>query len=370
MLKVTQLHQFHEEHAEMTEFAGYEMPLWYSTTTKEHLAVRNASGIFDVSHMGRFSVEGPASTGFLEGLIPTSVQSQPVGKTFYSLLLDEKGGIIDDLIIQKLGEERYIAVVNAANTETDLRHMRSRVPPGLEIKDETPASAMIAVQGPTASESLQPHTDFDLTQLKKFRCTMARVSGEEALISRTGYTGEDGFEIIVFGTTVDRPEGALKVWNSLNRTCVSCGLGARDSLRLEAGLPLHGSDIDRNTNPYQADLAWVISAGKVGFVGAAALAEPGANEPSVIRRGLVLDAGIPRHGFEVEDDSGTIGRVTSGTYSPILRKGVALCQVDRKRSEIGAAVSVTVREATKPATITKPPFYDERLYGWKRQKGK
>jgi aminomethyltransferase len=369
VLKTTQLHSYHAKNARLTEFAGYEMPLWYTTTTDEHLAVRNASGIFDVSHMGRFLVKGSLATYFLEGLVPTKVQAQPPGKAFYTLLLNEGGGIIDDLIIEKLSGDRYMVVVNAANAETDMRHMAAHAPRDCEIEDMTPSSAMIAVQGPKASALLQPQTDLDLSQLKRFRCEETKVAGEDALVSRTGYTGEDGFEVIVYNTSSDHPEGAIRVWEKLVVNSTPCGLGARDSLRLEAGFPLHGSDIDQQTNPFQADLTWVISAGKSGYVGSDALAGQGATEPSIVRRGLVLESGIPRHGFEVSDSSGPLGTVTSGTFSPVVRKGIALCRVMSDRSEFGRKVNVTVRESPQLATITKPPFYDEQVYGWKRQKG-
>jgi aminomethyltransferase len=369
MLKTTQLHAYHIQHAKLTEFAGYDMPLWYTSTINEHLAVRNASGIFDVSHMGRFMVEGGQATDFLEGLVPTNVQSQPPGKAFYTLLLNDRSGIIDDLIIEKLSDNRYMLVVNAANAETDMHHMVSQAPHGFEIEDTTLSTAMIAVQGPKASDSLQPLTGLDLGQLKRFRCVETKVAGEDALISRTGYTGEDGFEVIIYGTSNDRPEGAMRIWEQLAATSTPCGLGARDSLRLEAGFPLHGLDIDQSTNPFQADLAWVISAGKAGFVGATALVEAGAGHPLTIRRGLVLDSGIPRHEFEIADASGKIGTVTSGTFSPIIRKGIALCSVNYDSADFGKKVSVSVRNAQSGGTITKPPFYDEQRFGWKRQKG-
>jgi aminomethyltransferase len=369
MLRTTQLHGYHAQHAKLTEFAGYEMPLWYTTTTDEHLAVRNTSGIFDISHMGRFMVKGEQATAFLEGLVPTNVQSQPPARSFYTLLLNDRGGIIDDLIIEKLSQDSYMVVVNAANAQTDMRHMADHSPRGFEIEDMTPSTAMIAVQGPKASDSLQPLTDFDLGQLKRFRCAETKVAGEDALVSRTGYTGEDGFEVIVYGASNENPVGAMRVWEKLATTSTPCGLGARDSLRLEAGFPLHGSDIDQSTNPFQADLAWVISAGKSGFVGSAALAESGAQHPPTIRRGLVLDSGIPRHGFEVGDESSVVGTVTSGAFSPIIRKGIALCLVNHDRSDFGTKVSVKVRETRQGGSITKPPFYDEQLYGWKRQKG-
>jgi len=369
VLKTTPLYAYHAKHAKLTEFAGYEMPLWYTTTTDEHMAVRNKSGIFDVSHMGRFVVKGSQAGPFLEGLVPTNVQSQLPGKAFYTLLLNDGGGIIDDLIIEKLSDERYMVVVNAANAKTDMEHMASMAPPGFEISDMTSDSAMVAVQGPKAASSLQSLAELDLAQLKRFRCAETKVAGAEALVSRTGYTGEDGFEVIVYGASNERPEDAMKVWERLSATSTPCGLAARDSLRLEAGLPLHGSDIDQSTDPYQADLSWVISAGKTGFVGSKPIAESAIQRPQSIRRGLVLDAGIPRHGFEIDAPMGSVGTVTSGGFSPIIKKGIALCRVTYENSEFGTKVGVNVRDIRQGATVTKPPFYDEQLYGWKRQKG-
>jgi aminomethyltransferase len=368
VLRTTQLYRYHAKHAKLTEFAGYEMPLWYTTTTDEHMAVRNRSGIFDVSHMGRFMVKGNLAGPFLEGLVPTNVQSQPPGKAFYTLLLNDSGGIIDDLIIEKLSDDRYMVVVNAANAKTDMGHLVAQAPRGFEINDMTSDSAMVAVQGPKAADSLQPLAELDLTQLKRFRCAETKVAGGEALVSRTGYTGEDGFEVIVYGASNEHPEGAMRVWERLAATSTPCGLSARDSLRLEAGFPLHGSDIDQSTDPYQADLSWVISAGKADFIGSKAIAEAATQHPQSIRRGLVLDTGIPRHGFEIEGASGSVGAVTSGGFSPIIKKGIALCRVTYDDSGFGTKVSVNVRDARQGATVTKPPFYDEQLYGWKRQK--
>ena len=369
MLRTTPLHEYHAKHAKLTEIAGYEMPLWYTATTDEHMAVRNSSGVFDVSHMGRFMVEGNQAGPFLESLVPTKVQSQPEGKASYTLLLNDGGKIVDDLIIEKLSTDRYMVVVNAANVKTDMEHLEALAPRDFEINDLTSRSAMVAVQGPKAVDSLQPLTELELGQLKRFRCAETKVAREEALVSRTGYTGEDGFEVIVFGTSNEHPQGAMRVWEDLVATSTPCGLGARDSLRLEAGLPLHGSDIDQNTDPFQADLSWVISSGKTGFVGSQALAEAASQHPQSIRRGLVLDVGIPRHGFEIEVVSGRVGVVTSGGFSPIIRKGIALCSVAYDNSGFGTKVSVNIRSALQGATVTKPPYYDERLYGWKRQKG-
>ncbi len=367
-MKTTQLHAYHEKHAKLTEFAGYEMPLWYTTTTEEHLAVRNSCGIFDVSHMGRFMVTGPESAGFLEGLVPTHVQRQPAGKAFYTLFLNEKAGIIDDLIIIKQSESGFLVVVNAANAENDMHHITQHAPPGgIEIEAVTASSAMIAVQGPRAMEVLQPLTPFDLGQLKRFRSAETDVLHQPAVISRTGYTGEDGFEVIIRGVTNENPEGALLVWEKLAGASTPCGLGARDSLRLEAGFPLHGSDIDPETNPFQADLGWVVAAEKKGYVGYDEIVRLREAPPDVVKRGVVLDRGIPRHGFEVLDGrSNPIGTVTSGTFSPILRRGIALCRVKNASSGPGDAVKVRVRGSDEEGRLVKPPFYDEKSYGWKR----
>jgi aminomethyltransferase len=370
-MKTTQLYSYHQKHAKLVEFAGYEMPLWYTTTTEEHLAVRNSCGVFDVSHMGRFSVTGARAGSFLEGLVPTNVQSQPAGKAFYTLLLNEDAGIIDDLIILRQSETDFLLVVNAANAEGDMAHIRGHVSSsGVQIEDMTPSSVMIAVQGPGAASVLQPLTPLDLGQLKRFKCASTEVSRQPSVVSRTGYTGEDGFEVIIQKATNERPEGALEVWEKLVGASVACGLAARDSLRLEAGFPLHGSDIDPTTNPFQADLVWVISADKKGYVGCDVVARLREAPPEVVKRGAVLDRGIPRHGFEVLDTrSSPIGTVTSGSFSPILRRGIALCRVRRESSELGAAVKVKVRASVEDGRLVKPPFYDEATYGWKRTAG-
>ena len=366
-MKTTQLYEYHRRHAKLTEFAGYDMPLWYTSTTEEHMAVRERCGIFDVSHMGRFAVEGKEAGSFLEKLVPTGVQSQPSGKSFYTLLLNEDAGIIDDLIIVKLSETDYVVVVNAANAEADMKHMRSLAPGGLRIEDMTATSAMVAVQGPAAQAALQALTPTDLGQLKRFGTVATKVLQQPSLISRTGYTGEDGFEVILEGPTVEKPEGALAVWEKLAAAAAPCGLSARDSLRLEAGFPLHGNDIDSRTDPLQSGLSWVLSRDKTGYVGWEAIARLRESPPPYVHRGAVLERGIPRHGFEVLDaGSAPLGTVTSGSFSPVLKKGIALTRVRRDGAELGAQVKVKVRDSAEEGKLVKPPFYDETRYGWKR----
>ena len=365
-MKRTQLFDYHRRNGKLTEFAGYEMPLWYTSITDEHLAVRNACGIFDVSHMGRFAVKGKGSAALLEALVPTDVRSQQAGKSFYTLLLNDGAGIIDDLIILRRAEDEFLAVVNAANKDRDLAHMKRAAGGDVEIEDQTSTSAMMALQGPRAAQVLAPLVGIDLASLKRFRSADTAVLGNPCTVSRTGYTGEDGFEIIVRDATVEEPQRAMDVWNALAKSAKPCGLGARDSLRLEAGYPLHGSDIDERTNPFEAGLSWVLSAGKTGYVGSEAVSRMRGAPPTIVTKGIVLDQGIPRHGFDVLDSNGRIGSVTSGTFSPILKKGIALSKVSASVVD-SEAPWVMIRQERSSGHFTKPPFYDERLYGWKRQ---
>lgn len=345
------------------------MPLWYTSVIEEHLAVRNNAGIFDVSHMGRVIIDGPDATKLVESLVPTSASTQPPGKSFYTLLLNHDGGIIDDLIILRM-DDGYLLVVNAANKAKDVSHIQAiSANYSVRIHDSTDSSTMIAIQGPRAIEALQPLTSADLSSIKRYTHVAANIGGSRATITRTGYTGEDGFEVILYDTGVQDDSIALNVWRSLSTRAKPCGLGARDSLRMEAGLPLYGSDIDDSTNPYEADLSWVLTKGKTNYVGSESLERYSKAPLSRIRRGIVLRDKIPRHGFPITSPAGeTIGRVTSGTFSPILKKGIALAYVNPAHANIGDAIEVIVRDAPAEGTITKPPFYDEKRYGLKRLK--
>jgi len=363
--KHTPLYEFHRTHGKMVEFAGYDMPIWYTSTMEEHMAVRNRAGIFDVSHMGRVDVTGHDAARFIESLFPTGIGKQPNGKSVYTLLLNEDAGIIDDLIVLKVDEGKYLIVVNAASKEKDLRHME-KVGADLDfrIDDITESTTMIAVQGPSAVEALQPLTPLPLAEMKRFTHAFSTVKGIRTVITRTGYTGEDGFEIIVH----DAASGATAVWEALMHGATPCALGARDSLRLEAGLPLYGSDMDETTNPLEADLGWVVSKDKHSYVGWQRLASLTQQGPGRIRRGIVMDERIPRRDFKVTDKAGEeIGVVTSGTFSPVLKRGIAMGYVKAPSSQLGDAVKVVVRDDPSNGKIVKFPFYDDTLYGWKRK---
>jgi aminomethyltransferase len=367
-VKRTPLYEYHAEHGKIVEFAGYDMPLWYTSIVEEHLAVRNKAGIFDVSHMGRIAVRGREAGALAEALVPTRSASQPVGKSFYTLFLNSIAGIIDDLIIIKKAEDDYLFVVNAANKAKDFQHMEHQSRQyDVHLDDLTDATTMIAIQGPSASQALQSLTSQSLSEIKRFNHVLSKVGGSSATITRTGYTGEDGFEIILYDSGIANNRLALSVWNELASKARPCGLGARDSLRIEAGLPLYGSDIDDSTNPVEADLSWVISKEKTGYVGSDAMASFLHTQPQKLRRGVLLQDKIPRHGFQVRNEAGeNIGYVTSGSYSPILKKGIALVYLDSRYNQVGLPIKMDVRDTTTEGKIIKPPFYDEKLYGWKR----
>lgn len=369
MLKQTPLHDYHAQHGKVVEFAGYDMPVWYTSIMDEHLAVRNHVGIFDVSHMGRIIARGPDAGRLTESLVPTRSSSQPPGKSFYTLFLNPSGGIIDDLIIIKRAEDDYLFVVNAANKEKDLAHMmRQSTKYNVNLEDITDQTTMIAIQGPEASQALQGLTEQKLLEIKRYNHVMARVGQSAATITRTGYTGEDGFEIILYDSGLESNAIATSVWNDLAAKAKPCGLGSRDSLRIEAGLPLYGSDIDESTNPVEADLAWVISREKSDYVGYDSIAGHLGNQPHRLRRGIVLEDKIPRHGFAVTSEKGEkkVGYVTSGTFSPIIKKGIALAYIEQAYSSANQSIEVIVRDTPTPGKVVKPPFYDDKMYGWKR----
>ncbi len=368
MLKRTPLYDYHAQHGKIVEFAGYDMPVWYTSILDEHLAVRNHAGIFDVSHMGRILVKGPEAGKYTEALVPTRSSSQPIGKSYYTLLLNSRGGIIDDLIIIKRAEDDYLFVVNAANRVKDAEHMkRLSAQYDINLEDITDHSTMIAIQGPEAFQALQGLTRQNLSEIKRYNHVMSNVGGSAATITRTGYTGEDGFEIILYDSGVDNNSLALSVWNELATRAKPSGLGSRDSLRIEAGLPLYGSDIDDTTNPVEADLSWVISKEKTQYVGSDPVASYLRTQPQKLRRGIILEDKIPRHGFDVSNAAGEkIGYVTSGTFSPIIKKGIALAYVNSPYSQIGQSIKMVIRDATTEGRVVKPPFYDEKAFGWKR----
>ena len=353
------------------------MPLWYRGIIEEHNAVRNAAGLFDVSHMGRIWITGKDATQYLDHVLPTASSSIRDGKAFYSAITNPKGGIKDDVIADRFNNSRYLMVVNAGNREKDLAWLvQNSHAHDVQIQDISDESALFALQGPCSNDILQSLVDFDVHSLKRFSFLECSVAGEKCLVSRTGYTGEDGFEIAVYDTPVANPERALTLWNRILEAgresgLIPCGLGARDSLRLEAGLCLYGQDIDESTTPIEAALEGIlhIAENSKDFIGKETI-EPQLKEGTSRRRVCfeMLESGIPRHGFQVLFAGNPVGTVTSGTFAPTLKKGIGMAYVPTPLSEAGRTLSVQVRDLQKSAQVVNAPFYDTTKYGYRRTK--
>jgi aminomethyltransferase len=359
----------------LTEFAGFNLPLWFAGIIPESLAVRNAAGIFDVSHMGRAIIKGDGSEAFLQHLTTNDVTTLTDNQGQYSLLCNPEGGIKDDILVYKLRRDEYSIVYNAGNRSSDYDwFVTHKTGFNVEIEDISNQSALFAVQGPKAVPLVaEAAHDAGLAAMPRFGCDWAEVGGVRVLLSRTGYTGEDGFEVFVWDAPVDRPESAEVVWNELLRVgkplgLELCGLGARDLLRLEAGFCLFGTDMDERTNPFEARLGFVVKLQKKDFIGRSRLMEVKERGPKRLRVGLVMqNRVIPRHGFTISDNGEEVGAVTSGTLSPTINTGIAMGYVQQPHAKDGTMVDVRVRERFEAAKITKPPFYDTAKYGYSRK---
>jgi len=373
------LWRFHEDHGKITHFAGFEHALWYEGTIPEHLAVRNAVGIFDVSHMGRLLVEGKDANKFLDRVLTRDISSMNLNQGHYALMCNERGGIVDDLTVFRLGEERFYLVYNAGNREKDLKWLRSNVPSyEAKLNDVSDQVAMFAVQGPRAITTLERLAGSDLESIPRYSCAWARLDGFEVLLSRTGYTGEDGFEVHLWDVSVDKPQRAEELWQEILKAgsetgIKTCGLGARDTLRLEAGMCLYGSDMDEQTTPIEARLGFTVTFEKKDFIGREAILQQ--RQAGVARRraGLrVLERGVPRSGDRIFSGGEQVGSVGSGTYSPLLRHGIAMAYVPTQYDCSGVKLSVEINPATHrrvEAEVVAMPFYDTRKYGWRRSEG-
>ena len=353
-MKRTPLHDQHlAAGAKMAEFAGFEMPISYAGLKEEHNAVRNSVGMFDVSHMGEIFVEGPDALAFVQWISSNDASKLNIGDVQYSCMPNGKGGIVDDLLVYRLEASRFMLVVNASNLEKDWAWMQQQNSFDVQLSDHSDAHALIALQGPRAAEVLAPLADSPSpAELKYYSFREGHVVGKPAIISATGYTGAGGFELYLAA------EDAPAVWEALMEAGVPpCGLGARDTLRLEAGFCLYGNDIDEHTSPIAAGLSWITKFSK-DFVDRETLEAEKAKGPTERLRGLRMeDRGIPRAGYEVVNAAGeTIGRLTSGTQSPTLGIGIGLAYIAGSQAQIGDRVFVRIRNKDVPATITKPGF--------------
>lgn len=332
----------------MVHFAGYEMPIQYTSITSEHLAVRALAGMFDVSHMGEFWVRGPGALEFLQFATLSDVSKLKVGRAQYSMLPNERGGLVDDIYIYRTGESEYLMVVNAANIEKDWSHLSS-LTPGFEVKLENTSDffALIAVQGPRAVAILQRLTDTDLASRKKNDTFMGKVLGRWVRFARTGYTGEDGYEVFV------APDEVEMVWEAVLAEGVTpCGLGSRDTLRLEAGFPLYGHELTDETSPLCTPFSWVVK-GYKEFHGKKSLLQRSCERKLV---GLQVEEGVPREGYRLLKEGREVGLLTSGTHSPILKKGIGMAYVEAGLAEAGTELEVEVRSRLVAARVVETPF--------------
>jgi len=360
-LKRTPLHAFHIEHgARMVPFAGWEMPVQYTSILEEHKAVRETAGLFDVSHMGEVRVHGPEARVFLNVLVTNDVDKLVVGKAIYTVMCYEDGGVVDDLIIYQVGDEEYLLCINASNIEKDFEWMIGQAV-GFEclVDNVSEAFGQLALQGPMAMEILNAATGHDLSQLKRFHFIQGTFFNTQAIISRTGYTGEDGIEVYL-------PAGeTARVANLIYETGKDkglklAGLGARDSLRLEAGYPLYGHEISSSINPISGGLQWVVKLDKeVNFIGKRILdakMQSGINNKVVFFR--MQDRRIARQGTVVLDAEGNVvGKVLSGTQSPILGKPIGSALVTASLAKIGAELYVDIRGTRLPIEVARPPLH-------------
>jgi aminomethyltransferase len=372
----THLNQYHRQNAKMVEFAGFEMPLWYKGIIPEHMAVRTKVGIFDITHMGRTLVTGAKSEAFINHVTTNDVSALAPLTAQYTTVCNENGGIKDDLIVSRLDQEEFLMVYNAANRDKDYTWLAQNSKPfNVRVEDVSDNIAMFAVQGPEAQQTLQKVATTELGKIERFKCGWTKLAGLETFLSRTGYTGEDGFEVFIWNTPLSEPENAVKAWNAILRAgeelgIEPCGLGARDTLRLEAGMCLYGNDIDEETTPLEAGLGFVVKLKKESFIGKDALTKQKAEGIKKKRVGVrMLEKGIPRPSQEVQKDDGQrIGHTTSGTFSPLLEIGVAQAYVSADFSVEGSRVIVKVRDKSLKGEIAKFPLYDPTKYGYARQK--
>lgn len=356
-IKVTCLHDRHVGlGAQMSPFAGYDMPIQYRGIAEEHNAVRNAVGVFDVSHMGEVRVKGPDAERFVNHIFVNDVTGAPAGQIFYGMMCYENGGTVDDLLVYKVSDNEFFLVINAANIDKDVEWiMRNSEGFDVEIEDESPYYGEVAVQGPGAEEAVERILGLPVRDIPFYNFVTLRADDEDIIVSRTGYTGEDGFEI--YGSH----EFTQRVWDKLMEGGVEpCGLGCRDTLRFEVGLPLYGDELSADITPLEASLSMFVKLDKPEFIGREALARQKAEGVSRRIVGLELEgSAIPRHGYPVEVDGRQVGEITTGYRSISTGRSVAMAMIDKPYDKLGTEVEVRIRRKTFPAKVVKKRFYDK-----------
>ena len=357
-MEKTALHERHRAlGAKMTDFHGWDMPLYYTSILEEHKAVRQALGVFDISHMGQVLVAGPEALQTLNRLMVSDLSQVGEGRACYTLMLNEQGGILDDLIIYRLGEESFLVIVNCGNRTSDVEWLTAHATARTTITDISRGRSILAVQGPLACRVLEQILDARVTSLGRFGIAPMRTMGPDACIARTGYTGSDGFELFL------PDHHAQRLWDLILSSAKPLGaqpvgLGARDTLRVEAGLRLYGTDMDANTTPLEVGLDWTVAINKPDFIGKAALV---AQKQQGVSRKFVgfelLQGPVPRQGAELTAQDRVVGKVTSGTFSPILNRPLGMGYVEPAFTKPGTELTVTVRSQRYVGTVVKLPFW-------------
>jgi len=358
-VKKTALYEVHTAlEAKMVPFAGYYMPVYYSSIMDEHRRVRSTVGLFDVSHMGEFEVSGADAEAFVQRMTTNDVSALEMNQVQYSTMCYPDGGIVDDLLVYRL-ENRILLVVNAANLKKDFDWLREHIEGEVRLEDRSDETTLLAVQGPGAEELFSSLVDTELSGLGYYHCFTGSVNGHQALISRTGYTGEDGFEIYC------AHRNAWSIWDALMESgkrfdIQPIGLGARDTLRLEMKFALYGNDIDQATHPLEAGLGWVVKMNTDDFVGREVLLR---RKEEGLRRKLIgfeLEGRVfPRKDFPIRSDGRDIGNVTSGTFSPSLERGIGMGYVSLENAKAGTEIQIDIRGKEIPGRVVKTPFYKD-----------
>ena len=357
-LKKTPLHEVHKAAgAKMVDFGGWDMPVQYSGILDEHHAVRRAAGLFDVSHMGEIVIRGPEALRLVNQVTTNDASKLVPGQAQYSALLYEHGGFVDDILVHKVSDTEYFLCVNASNQDKDFAHIAAQNRFDTDCENAGARYAQLAIQGPRSIDVLQKLTQTPLAPIRYYHFTDGEVCGTPARIARTGYTGEDGFEIYV------APSEAVRLWGEILAAGAGvgirpCGLGARNTLRLEAGMALYGHEIDATTTAWEANLGWIVKLGKGDFTGRAALEK---QQAAGIKRRLaafeVTGRGIARDGYEIEIGGVPAGWVTSGGPSPTLNKNIGMCYLPAEACREGATIEIRIRNQSVPAVLVAAPFY-------------
>lgn len=344
--------------AKISPFGGFDMPIQYSDIISEHKAVRNNCGVFDVSHMGEITISGPDAERYVQYIFTNDIENAPIGKIYYGMMLYPDGGVVDDLLVYKMDEQKFFLVVNAANIDKDFDWIcQNKAGYEIEVNNESDKYGQIAVQGPESENVMEHILGLDVKELSFYTFKIVHICEQDVIISRTGYTGEDGFEIYA------SHEYIIEMWDKLieSKKVVPCGLGARDTLRFEVGLPLYGQELSKEISPVEAGLGMFVKTEKSDFIGKQAIVKQKAEGTTCKLIGLELDdKAIPRHGYEVENMGKVIGHVTTGYNSISTGKSVAMALIETSSAKIGTRLDVRIHRKLHKATVVKKKFYDKK----------